>query len=229
MKTVYLLLTRSGTLVARAIRALDGRRLLHARVARRGSGAQASSTALREAACARTPLPAGFVREIHRRRVLRPPRLDERARCTPLDVPDEAFARIGRAAGGDARRGPGVPLQRDGAAAVPAGDWPLERERRMFCSQFVARLLEQSGAMALPKPPSLMRPADFASPAGNCGWIYFGELRGAAECAAARGGGLRMKPQTRRRRADRGRGAGRVRGADGRAVLRARKAHGGAV
>ena len=38
---------------------------------------------------------------------------------------------------------------------------PLVRRRHYFCSQFVAGLLEDSGAARLPKPPALLRPADF--------------------------------------------------------------------
>ena len=40
---------------------------------------------------------------------------------------------------------------------------PLARRRHYFCSQFVADLLAQCGAVALPKPPALLRPADFCS------------------------------------------------------------------
>jgi len=36
-----------------------------------------------------------------------------------------------------------------------------ERRRHFFCSQFVASVLQKSGAVKLPKTPSLMRPADF--------------------------------------------------------------------
>lgn len=38
---------------------------------------------------------------------------------------------------------------------------PLNRERHYFCSQFVGRILEKSGAVILPKPSSLMRPVDY--------------------------------------------------------------------
>ena len=37
---------------------------------------------------------------------------------------------------------------------------PLRRSRHYFCSQFVAELLQGSGAAALPKEPALLRPAD---------------------------------------------------------------------
>ena len=50
-----------------------------------------------------------------------------------------------------------------------------ERPHYYFCSQFVAHVLEESGALSLPKPPSLMRPQDFASLPGLLPCFY-GEL-----------------------------------------------------
>ncbi len=38
---------------------------------------------------------------------------------------------------------------------------PMERKYRYFCSQFVAEILKRSGALELPKEPSLMRPNDY--------------------------------------------------------------------
>lgn len=40
-------------------------------------------------------------------------------------------------------------------------DFVHDRRCHMFCSQFVSKLLEGSGAVTLPKPPSLMHPSDF--------------------------------------------------------------------
>ena len=37
---------------------------------------------------------------------------------------------------------------------------PLRRRDRYFCSQFVADLLQGSGAAVFPKPPALLRPMD---------------------------------------------------------------------
>lgn len=39
----------------------------------------------------------------------------------------------------------------------------FERDGYFFCSQFVAKILQDSGAIELPKPPSLMRPLDYES------------------------------------------------------------------
>lgn len=178
MKTVYLLLTRSGTLLARVIHALTGDDFTHASLGVDPSLGEFYSFARLHA---RVPLPAGFVRETTGGGYFG--RHGSMA-CAlyAMDVPDEAFARIGRRleemrAADRAYRYSVMGLLLCRLAL------PLERKRRMFCSQFVARLLEQSGAMALPKPPSLMRPADFAHLPG-LRLVYFGELRGAANCAA---------------------------------------------
>lgn len=39
---------------------------------------------------------------------------------------------------------------------------PFNRKHHYFCSQFVSEVLTESEAMKLPKPPCLMRPADYA-------------------------------------------------------------------
>lgn len=36
-----------------------------------------------------------------------------------------------------------------------------KRKNKYFCSEFVASMLDQNGAVELPKPPSLFRPTDF--------------------------------------------------------------------
>ena len=59
-----------------------------------------------------------------------------------------------------------------------------EREGHYFCSQFVGEVLEDSGVCALPKPPSLMRPQDYASlPGARC--VFEGSLYRLAELSRA--------------------------------------------
>ena len=38
---------------------------------------------------------------------------------------------------------------------------PFRRKRYFFCSQFVGEILHRSGAVVLPKDPSLIRPIDY--------------------------------------------------------------------
>ncbi len=51
------------------------------------------------------------------------------------------------------------------------------RPQRYFCSQFVAELLESTGAVSLQKPPSLTRPQDFTY-IPELGCLYRGTLSG---------------------------------------------------
>ena len=52
---------------------------------------------------------------------------------------------------------------------------PHNRRRHYFCSEFVSKVLDESGALELPKEKSLMRPNDYTSvPNLNC--IYEGKL-----------------------------------------------------
>ncbi len=39
---------------------------------------------------------------------------------------------------------------------------PWQRKRAFFCSQFVGEILERSGALDLPRDPSLLRPSDYS-------------------------------------------------------------------
>ena len=51
-----------------------------------------------------------------------------------------------------------------------------ELKLKLVCSQFVAKLLHDSGACALPKHPSLMHPSDFLS-IPNMKSIYVGKIK----------------------------------------------------
>ena len=57
---------------------------------------------------------------------------------------------------------------------------PYERPNHYFCSQFVGEILTRSGAVTLPKPPSLMRPSDYdLMPEFTC--VFRGRLADLAE------------------------------------------------
>ena len=52
-----------------------------------------------------------------------------------------------------------------------------QRRRHYFCSQFVSEVLQKSGALELPKPSTLMHPSDYAElPELRC--LYRGTLAG---------------------------------------------------
>ena len=92
-----------------------------------------------------------------------------------LDVPDEVFARI--EARLDAMRGAGYRYSVMGLLLCRL-DWPVERERHMFCSQFVGRLMEECGAEAALADAA----GGFCFPAGNAADL----LRGTARCGGSR-------------------------------------------
>lgn len=54
---------------------------------------------------------------------------------------------------------------------------PVRRPNHFFCSQFVGRLLDESGALKLPKNSELMRPVDY-SKLSQLKQLYLGDIGG---------------------------------------------------
>ena len=159
MKPIYIILTKSRSLPSRLISRFTGDRYTHASLAFDDDLGSLYSFARRYASL---PLPAGLVVEHLDRgfyrtqrgipceilRVIVPERVYYAARYKVRDMLCRAkeyrYSILG------------LILCRHGIAANLRG--------RFFCSQFVAQVLSDAGALCLPKPPSLMRPADFADP-----------------------------------------------------------------
>lgn len=158
MKSIYLLLTKTQTLASRLIHAATGDGFTHVSIALDRELTTLSSFARKHEAI---PLPAGHVREnVHTATLGRNP--DAPCALYRLDVTDTQYEAI-----------------KAGIAAVSQAKTPYrysilgmllcrldiahERKHHMFCSQFVARVLNDAGAVRIPKAPSLMRPADFAA------------------------------------------------------------------
>ena len=155
MKNIYILLTRSQTIVSRLVRLSTGDFYTHASIAWDDELATLCSFARRYAAL---PLPAGLVREelcggyygLHRYLPCALLRLrvdDETHRLLRKQIED-MFK--------DAAR---YRYSIAGLLCCRAGR-EIERDGRCFCSQFVAGMLEKCGAAVLDKAPSLMRPED---------------------------------------------------------------------
>lgn len=53
---------------------------------------------------------------------------------------------------------------------------PYHRKRHYFCSQFVSDVLDKSSALKLPKDASLMKPSDYMS-LPELSYLYHGQLR----------------------------------------------------
>lgn len=174
MRTIYLLLTRSESMLSRAIYCLTGDAYTHVSISLDASPREFYSFARLHPS---TPVPAGFVRET----------LDDgyfgRHRGMPcalyaLEVPEEAYQRI--AARLDWMRGRAEQFHYSLMGLILCGlDFAHERSRHYFCSQFVGELLRMSGTVRLPKPSSLMHPMDYAALPG-LRRIYEGQLCGAA-------------------------------------------------
>lgn len=156
MKSIYLLLTSSGTLLARAIRFMTTDPYTHVSVCFEEDLDSWVSFARRYT---RLPLPAGLVEEnletgyygVH-------PGIP--CALLRLRVSGEAYRRAKRevermlSRAGDFRYSLwGLWLCRNNIAH--------NRPFHYFCSQFAGELLLRSGAVRLPKHPSLMRPVDF--------------------------------------------------------------------
>lgn len=151
--TVYILLTRSNTWFSRLIHFATQDDYTHASIGLEGPEGPFYSFARKYPHFA---LPAGLVEEHFSGR-----------RCMPyclyaLSVSNETYLRL-------QARLKRMYRQRDFYHYSLLGtlacflNLPLPRRRHYFCSQFVADLLESCHAVELPKPPTLVRPADFCS------------------------------------------------------------------
>lgn len=150
-RSIYILLTRSGTCFSRLIHFATRDSYTHASIGLDGPGGPFYSFARKYRYLA---LPAGLVEKqvtVYRRAV--PCCLYE------LKVSEETYFRL-------RRQLRSMYAQREvyhysvlGAFACYF-NLSLQRRHHFFCSQFVADLLERCGAAELPKPPALLRPAD---------------------------------------------------------------------
>ncbi len=170
MKTIYILLTRTHTIFSRGIRLLTGAPFTHAAL----SVAQSPTEFWREAGDALCrngfysfgrknpwlPFPAGFTMESGENGYLRTFPATQCA-LLAIDITEEAYRSICVRLAKMEKTERYYHYNLLGALLCGVGI-PFPRRRRYFCSQFVADLLERSGAVVLPKPVQLMRPVDFA-------------------------------------------------------------------
>ena len=155
-RTIYILLTRSGTWFSRLIHLATADSYTHASIGLDGPIGPFYSFARKYSHFA---LPAGLVEEqigpeLRTKRQQVPCCLYELS-VSPDDIrqpspADQCYVRPAAA----------IPLQSAGCPLLLL-QLPLDRRDHYFCSQFVAGLLRDSGALELSKPPALVRPADF--------------------------------------------------------------------
>ena len=172
MKTLYIFLTRSGTLLSNLVYSLTGAQYTHISLAFDEDLSTLYSSTRKNGY---TMFPAGPSREYLNRGVFR---LRENVPCAlyALDVSDEAYTRARRRAEHMMAHGSLYQFNVIGLALCGMHiRW--KRRRHYFCSQFVSEVLQKSGALELPKPSTLMHPSDYAElPELRC--LYRGTLAG---------------------------------------------------
>ena len=172
MKTIYILLTRSGTLLSKLVYAVTGASYTHASMAfDEELNCLYSSTRKN----GYTMFPAGPSKEYLNKGVFRL-RGDAPCALYALEVTDDAYVRARRRAEHMMARGELYRFNTLGLILC-ALHIRWQRRRHYFCSQFVSEVLQKSGALELPKPSTLMHPSDYAElPELHC--LYRGTLAG---------------------------------------------------
>lgn len=172
MKTIYILLTRSGTLLSKLVYAVTGASYTHASMAfDEELNCLYSSTRKN----GYTMFPAGPSKEYLNKGVFRL-RGDAPCALYALEVTDDAYVRARRRAEHMMARGELYRFNTLGLILC-ALHIRWQRRRHYFCSQFVSEVLQKSGALELPKPSTLMHPSDYAElPELRC--LYRGTLAG---------------------------------------------------
>ena len=153
MKTIYILLTRSGTLLSKLVYAATGASYTHASMA---FDAELSCLYSSTRKNGYTMFPAGPSKEYLNKGVFR---LRDNAPCAlyALEVSDEAYSHALHRAEEFMRHSEEYSFNILGLILC-ALHIRWQRRRHYFCSQFVSEVLEQSGALALPKDSTLMHP-----------------------------------------------------------------------
>lgn len=170
MKTIYILLTRSGTLLSKLVYAVTGASYTHASMAFDEELSCLYSSTRKNGY---TMFPAGPSKEYLNKGIFR---LRGNAPCAlyALEVTDEAYARASRRAEHMMARGEMYRFNTLGLILC-ALHIRWQRRRHYFCSQLVSEVLEKSGAMTLPKDSTLMHPNDYTQlPQLKC--LYEGSL-----------------------------------------------------
>ena len=156
MKTLYIFLTRSGTLLSNLVYSLTGAQYTHISLAFDEDLSTLYSSTRKNGY---TMFPAGPSREYLNRGVFL---MRENIPCAlyALEVTDEAYIRAKRRTQHMMHHGE---LYRFNSLGLLLCWMHIrwQRRRHYFCSQFVSEVLEKSGSMQLPKHSTLMHPNDY--------------------------------------------------------------------
>ena len=171
MNTIYILLTRSGTLLSNLVYLLTGDPFTHASISFDPTLQPLYSSARKNG---ETMFPAGPCREYFHRGFYKKHRHIPCA-LYALDVSEEHFEQAKEEMDRIISRSDEYHFNILGLALCRM-NIPLRRKKKFFCSQFVAEILQRSESLPLPKVPSLMRPMDYTRlPEASC--LYRGTLR----------------------------------------------------
>lgn len=158
MRSIYILLTRSGTVVSRAIWLVTRADYTHVSLAFDHDLVEMYSSSRKNG---RTLFPSGPTREYLRGGYFRKP---HRIPCALLElqVDEETYEQVRQEV-------QAVMREQDRYRYNIAGllmcqmQIPSQRKYHLFCSQFISMVLQRSNALDLPRDPSLMKPNDYAS------------------------------------------------------------------
>lgn len=170
MKTLYIFLTRSGTLLSNLVYHITGAQYTHVSLAFDPDLTTLYSSTRKNGY---TMFPAGPSKEYLNRGVFR---LREDIPCAlyALDVTEEAYLRARRRADHMMAHGELYRFNSLGLLLC-ALHIRWKRRRHYFCSQFVSEVLQKSGSLDLPKHSTLMHLNDYTSlPQLRC--LYQGRL-----------------------------------------------------
>lgn len=171
LKKIYLLLSRTGTIPSRVIHSLVGGTFTHSSIALRPTTAEFYSFARRTM---HNPFNAGFITEnIHTMVFSKYP--DCNCAIYSLEVSDEAYEKLSGIIEHCVNNSERYNYNFLGLIPTRLGI-RTNRKYNFTCSQFVATVLLRSGAVELPKHPSLMMPNDFTKLNG-AKQIYIGPLK----------------------------------------------------
>jgi hypothetical protein len=156
MKSLYILLTQTGSIVSKIVRLFSGAKYTHSAISLNREMTELYSSARKNGF---KMFPAGPCKESLSRGFYS---LTGRTPCVlyELSVTNEVYEKAEEIIKDFIERENEFKFSVLGIAACKFGlKW--ERKNKYFCSQFVAMVLRTSGAAALPKPDCLMRPEDY--------------------------------------------------------------------
>lgn len=156
MKTIYILLTRTNTILSRCIHAAPGNSYTHAALSLDDSFTQLYSFGRKYRY---SYLPAGFVRESVTQGLMGASN-DIDCAVYALKISNRSYKRLKRILGEMEAEMEVYQYNILGLILCLFGV-ANQRRRHFFCSQFVSYVLIQSGAVQFGKAPSLTRPVDF--------------------------------------------------------------------